>query len=88
MKISLRECKYSCNDILSYRNDIILFFFAALFCIIANALYVGLAPEKILWLSHNALLSMKYFVQVVMWIVTDERHLSISEVIATCTFCH
>ena len=28
------------------------------------------------WPSHNALLPMRYFAQLVMWVVSDKRHLS------------
>ena len=31
--------------------------------------------EKILCTSHNALLPIQYFVQVVMWVIGDETHL-------------
>ena len=30
--------------------------------------------DKILWPSHNALLSMGYFVQVVMWVISDKAY--------------
>ncbi len=29
-------------------------------------------PEKSLWNSHNALLPVGYFVQVVMWVISDK----------------
>ena len=31
------------------------------------------SPEKITWPSHNALLSVGYFVQVVMWVISDKN---------------
>ncbi len=33
-------------------------------------------PEKISWTSHNALLPMGYFLQAVMCVLSDEKHLS------------
>ncbi len=33
--------------------------------------------KEIPWPSHNALLPLKYFVQVVMWVISDEKHLFI-----------
>ena len=32
-------------------------------------------PEEILCITHNALLGMGYFIQVVMWGVTDKTYL-------------
>ena len=34
-----------------------------------------LGPEKITWNSHNALLPMRYFVQVVKWVASDKPYL-------------
>ncbi len=47
-----------------------------------NKKFNGRGPETIQWPSHSTLFPM-FFIQVVTWVVSDERHL-ISEVVPIC----